>query len=781
MQRFFARLQPKCLTSKRSFSIVGIMNIKKENFLNTVRRAGEAGAEFRDLMHFFGVNKGQRSAFLAFVDRLVADGSVLRLKGNRLKAATSADLVTGRLTVHRDGFGFVIPDGDGEDIFIPARYLRESLHGDRVEVRVVSQKVDGKREGRIVRTLERGLKRLVGSYREERDGGVVVAADLRIAQEVRIPRDRAAGARDGQTVVAEITAYPAAGQPARGKVAEVLGWPEEPETEFLTVVRKHDLPYEFPSEVLTAAARVPQAVSASDLEGRVDLRHEPTVTIDGETARDFDDAVAVEREERGRIRLRVSIADVSHYVTPGSPLDVEALLRGTSVYFPGRCIPMLPEALSNEICSLNPGVDRLTMTAELRFDPAGQLEDARFYPSVIRSSARLTYTEVRKILVDKDEETLTARAELVPHLKVMEELALRLTARRRQRGSIDFDLPEPEIVLDLQGETLAIVRAERNLAHRIIEEFMLAANEAVASHIEKQELPSLYRVHEPPEPAKLEDFREFIREFGVEFRITEDGVAPGEFQRLLDAVEGKPEERLINQVLLRSMKQARYAAENLGHFGLAAPCYTHFTSPIRRYPDLEVHRILKGALAGTLKGREVERLAAVLPEIADQGSKRERAAMEAEREIVTLKKLQFMRDKVGEEFDGFITGVTPHGFFVELVDLFVEGMVHVSALPPDLYRFEEKRHLLAGERTRTSYRLGDRVRVLVANVSLTRREIDFVPAGTDAATLAFRAEPEEYPRIPVKGKPVRGQREVKKGKPQAHGRHGKGGGPRRRR
>jgi ribonuclease R len=759
------------------------MKIKKESFLNAVRRAGEAGAEFRDLMRFFGVNKGQRHDFLAYVDRLAADGSVVRLKGNRLKAATPAYLITGRLTVHRDGFGFVVPDGDGDDIFIPARYLRESLHGDRVEARVVAVKIDGKREGRVVRTLERGMKRLVGSYREEREGARVVADDPRIAQEILIPRDVTGGAQDGQTVVAEITAYPAEGRRARGRIAEVLGWPEEPETEFLSIVRKHDLPCEFPQEVLAAAALVPQAVSAADLAGRVDLRGEPTVTIDGETAKDFDDAVSVQREERGRISLRVSIADVSHYVAPGSALDVEALRRGTSVYFPGRCIPMLPEALSNEICSLNPGVDRLTMTAELRIDPAGRVEEASFYPSVIRSAARLTYTEVRKVLVDKDAETLAARAELVPQLRVMEELALRLMARRRERGSIDFDLPEPEIVLDLQGETRAIVRAERNLAHRIIEEFMLAANEAVAGHVETLGIPSLYRVHEPPEMTKLEDFREFVREFGFEFRLAENGVASGEFQRLLLAVEGKPEERLINQVLLRSMKQARYAAENMGHFGLAAPCYTHFTSPIRRYPDLEVHRILRGVLAGTLRGKRVEQLEAVLPEIADQASKRERVAMEAEREIVTLKKLQFMRDKVGEEYDGFVTGVTPHGFFVELVDLFVEGMVHVSALPPDFYRFEEKRHLLAGERTRTSYRLGDRVRVRVANVSLTRREIDFVPAGVDMATVAAVAEQQAYPRIPVKGKPIRreraGNREKPQGKGRGKGRGGKGAGPRR--
>jgi ribonuclease R len=451
------------------------------------------------------------------------------------------------------------------------------------------------------------------------------------------------------------------------------------------------------------------------------------------------------------IRLWVSIADVSHYVRPGSPLELEAYQRGTSVYFPDRCIPMLPEELSNGICSLNPDSDRLTVTAEMLIGKEGEVIEASFYPSVIHSSARLTYTAVKKVLVDNDPQLTGTYAGLVADLRVMEKLALRLMKKRRKRGSIDFDLPEPEIVLDLQGETLAIVRAERNLAHRIIEEFMLAANECVASFIETRDFPSLYRVHEPPDLVKLNDFRDFIFNFGYEFRIVDDKVPPGEFQRLLEQAEGKAEERMINEVMLRCMKQARYSAENLGHFGLAASCYTHFTSPIRRYPDLVVHRILKGVISGRLKEREKERLLAALPDVAVHSSRRERVAMEAEREIVTLKKMQFMQDKVGEEYDGFITGVIVHGFFVELAEMFVEGMVHVSSLPRDYYNYVEKQHALVAERTHQVFRIGDRVRVRVANVSLEKKQIDFAWVKT-SLDVAEYSESEEYPRIPVKGK-----------------------------
>ncbi|HEY5513783.1 MAG TPA: ribonuclease R, partial [Geomonas sp.] len=544
-----------------------------------------------------------------------------------------------------------------------------------------------------------------------------------------------------------------------GRITEVLGNANDPEVEVLTVIKKYDLPHIFGEDVLAEAARQPQQVDPEAGAGRTDLRGRLTVTIDGETARDFDDAVSVAREGE-RIRLWVSIADVSHYVREGSSLDTEAYLRGTSVYFPDRCIPMLPEALSNGICSLNPVVDRLTMTAEMLFDAGGAMVDSSFYTSVIRSAARLTYTTVKRILADRDAEVLAAHVALIPDLEVMEELSTRLNGRRRGRGSIDFDLPEPQIILDLQGETTDIIRAERNLAHRIIEEFMLAANEAVASFLEGTPVPSLYRVHENPDPLKLRDLAEFVLSFGYELKVAEDDkVSPAALQRLLAEVEGKPEERLINEVLLRCMKQARYSAENLGHFGLAAPSYTHFTSPIRRYPDLVVHRILKRVLSGRLSGQDRDHLEARLPETALHTSRRERIAMEAEREMVDLKKMQFMRDKLGEEYDGFITGVAPFGLFVELVDLFVEGMIPVATLPADYYVHLEKEHALVGENSRVRYRIADRIRVKVAGVNEARKQVEFALAGIlEQRPSAKAAGGESYPRVPVKGKRPKGKR-----------------------
>ncbi|RII25181.1 MAG: ribonuclease R [Geobacter sp.] len=752
------------------------MAINREKILGLFRDNPGAFRPFRDLMQLLGVTKGQRAKFKAYLDRMVERGELVRQQGNRYGVAVASHGITGRLSVHRDGYGFVTPDDGGEDLFIPARYLREAMHGDLVEAMAAPRGRGGKREGRLMRIVERVHTTIVGRFLTTGDHGVVIPDDQRVTRELIIPPRAESDAKSGQMVVARIINYPTDRSGPTARIVEVLGSSDDPEVEVLTIIRKHDLPYQFPEDVVAEARAVADVVGTDDIAGRVDLREFPTVTIDGETARDFDDAVSVSREGGGKIRLRVSIADVAHYVRAGSALDGEAYLRGTSVYFPDRCIPMLPEELSNGICSLNPQVDRLTLTAEIVFDRSGLPVSTAFYPSIIRSAARLTYTQVKGVLVDKDQELRKQYAHLLDDLTLMEELSLRLTARRRQRGSIDFDLPEPQIVLDLQGQTEAIIKAERNLAHRIIEEFMLAANEAVATHLESQGIPSLYRVHESPDQEKLRDFRDFVFNFGYQLRLGEETVSPAELQKLLDQAEGKPEERMINEVLLRCMKQARYSDENLGHFGLAAPCYTHFTSPIRRYPDLVVHRILKGAIAKTLRKQDLERLAETLPETASHTSKRERVAMEAEREIVELKKVQFMADKVGDEFDGIISGVTSFGLFIELVELFVEGMVHISTLPHDFYRYIEKQHSLVGERSRTTYRIGDQVRVRVASVSMERKQIEFVLAGTESvqSTVKGNGNREEYPRIPVKGKRPR----VKKA--GGSGEKGGSGGRRRR-
>ena len=471
---------------------------------------------------------------------------------------------------------------------------------------------------------------------------------------------------------------------------------------------------------------MPDQVQEDELADRVDLRDMTTVTIDGETAKDFDDAVAVRREQGGKIRLWVSIADVGHYVQEGSLIDREAYERGTSVYFPGQCIPMLPEHLSNGICSLNPQVERLTMTAEMLFDRQGERLESRFYPSVIRSRARLTYTEVSAIIEKDDGQVKAAYPHVVDDLQIMKELAERLMSMRRRRGSLDFDLPEAEIILDLRGRIEDIVRSERNLAHRLIEEFMLAANEAVARYVSDREAPLLYRIHEAPDPEKLQELREFARNFGHDLRLQDSQVRPGQLQELLSEVEGQAEERLINQVLLRAMQQARYSPENAGHFGLAAENYCHFTSPIRRYPDLIVHRILREVILHEgLPARRRQELEQMLPQAGEDTSARERRAMEAEREIVTLKKCQFMVERVGEEFEGFISGVQSFGLFVELKDMFVEGLVHISTLEDDFYHYEEEQYRLIGENSRRIFQVGDSVKVKVDNVSLERLEIDF--------------------------------------------------------
>ncbi len=739
------------------------MKVRKDTLLKLLRTRSGEPVPFRELVLVMGVDRKSREQFRTLLDQCVEDGTVLKFKGNSYALPNKTVEIVGKLSVHPDGYGFVVPDGDEEDIFIPARFLRANLHGDRVAVSIIQRGRNGKREGRIVRILERGNARVVGRFVSGRGYSHVVPDDLRLPREIRVSNRAIPPVQDGQVVMVEITAYPTSTRGPEGRIIEVLGWPDDPEVEVMTIVRKFDLPSVFPADVLVGARSISQTVAEADIEGRADLRGLLTVTIDGETARDFDDAVSIRREDGERIRLWVSIADVSHYVKPDSVLDGEAFRRSTSVYFPDRCLPMLPEELSNGICSLNPLVDRLALTAEMLFNKSGALLEKGVYPSVIRSDARLTYTTVRKILVDADREAVEAHQPLVGDLRIMEELAQRLMARRHQRGSIDFDLPEPEIILDLQGQTEAIIRAERNLAHRIIEEFMLAANEAVATFLEDRRIPSLYRVHEPPDLVKLSDFREFVHSFGYVVRMDGEKIEPGELQHLLEQAAGKPEERMINEVLLRCMKQARYSAENLGHFGLASPCYTHFTSPIRRYPDLVVHRIVKRALTGRIKEEEKERFAATLPGIAVHTSSRERIAMEAEREIVTLKKVQFMRNRVGEEFNGYITGVSPYGFYVELIELFVEGMVHISTLGRDYYHYLEKQHALVGERTKEVFRIGDRIRVRVAAVSTEKKQIDFVVAGTEVVRPVRAESPdmEYYPRIPIKGKrPVGGKKET---------------------
>jgi ribonuclease R len=743
------------------------MNVAKKQILAFLKQQDQS-VHFAGLLRAFGGRHVKRD-LKNMLDDMADDGELIRHKGNSYSLPGKVTSVRGRISVHRDGYGFVTPEGGGEDVFVPAKSLKGALHGDLVEASAMPSRMGGKKlDGQVLKVLERSTSRIVGRFEETRRGAIVIAEDQRLNLAVVIPASGRGAAQDGHQVVAELTAYPVGGRPAEGRIIEVLGWPDDPEVEVQSVIRRFDLPHLFSADVLAQAEGIADTVSDDDLQGRVDLRAMPTVTIDGETARDFDDAVSL-RREGDNFRLWVSIADVSHYVKKDSPLDREAYLRGTSVYFPDRCIPMLPERLSNGICSLNPHVDRLTMTAEMLFDRTGTMLDSSFYSSVIKSTARLTYTIVKEIIVDNDPERADKFRPVAPMLMEMKELALILMAMRKKRGSIDFDLPEPQIIIGLTGQTEGIIRAERNLAHQLIEEFMLAANEAVARHITERAIPFLYRVHENPDPAKLHTFQEFVYGFGYEFKLEDDKVKPSELQRLLAQAEGKPEERMINYALLRCMRQARYAADNLGHFGLASDCYCHFTSPIRRYPDLVVHRILRASLAlppsaepggdgrktSGKVSRQLELATERLGEVAEHTSKRERVAMEAERDVVEMKKLQYMQQHVGEQFDGYIAGVTAFGLFVELKELFVEGLVHISMLSDDMYSHAEKQHALIGRRSSRIYRIGDEVRITVASVSPATRRIEFVLVSGTAAVAGGHAvtyQAEEYPRIPLRGK-----------------------------
>jgi len=674
----------------------------------------------REILRRLGLEKEQRQKAREYLRDLVDEGKVVRIRGNRYGLPSKMNLIVGRVKAHPDGYGFVIPETEGEeDIFISSRNLKEAMHGDRVVARIESIRKKGK-EGSVIRILERKTRKVVGKFMRAKNYSYIIPEDERILQEVFIPEGETKKARPNQIVVAEITQYPTERARPEGRITHILGYPDDPEVEPQIIIHKYDLPYRFTSAALKEAQNLPPASSSHETKGRIDLRGIPTFTIDGENARDFDDAVSIERERDGGVKLYVSISDVSHYVREETTLDNEAYLRGTSVYFPDRAIPMFPTELSNEICCLHPRVDRLTLTAELRYDENGERRGVQFYPSVIRSNERLTYTLVRKILVDGDSELKRKFKHLLPSLELMADLCQKLRRRRTERGAIDFDLPEPEVILNLQGEAEDIIRAERNLAHQIIEEFMIAANEAVAHFMEEKGFPFIYRIHEPPKKEAIDEFRRFISHLGYKMKKDSDH-SPKEFQRVLSDIRGRPEERVVNQILLRSMKWAKYSAKNLGHFGLASDGYTHFTSPIRRYPDLIVHRLLKRVLSE----KDVKIPEELLANKADHLSERERVAMEAEREILNRYRVRFMKDKTGEEFEGIISGVAAFGFFVELKDIFVDGLVRMTSLHDDYYQYHEKRYCLVGERTHKTFRIGDEVRVRVDRVDVERRHIDF--------------------------------------------------------
>jgi ribonuclease R len=714
---------------------------QKDQVIQFIRSVKTNGFAFRDIVRVLDLDSDDRRSLQRFLDELDSEEVIHRVKRGRYSLPARENLVAGVLSCHRDGYGFVIPDNRAkykEDIFIPARNMEDALHEDRVLVKVVRKKYPAKRvfrgrrvhteeekeriEGVVVRVLERKRSSIVGRYYAHPRFPYIVPLDARVIHDIRIPYQASMGAEDGQIVAATLTIPPGRNQMPQGKITSILGWPEDPGIEYKIVEHKFGLPVDFSAEALREAEKLPDHVRKEDCAGREDLRNEPTVTIDGETARDFDDAVSLKKLASGNYLLGVHIADVSHYVRENTAIDTDAYSRGTSVYFPDRAIPMLPPTLSSGICSLKPGVDRLVLSAIMEVDPKGKVLGRRFVEGVVRSRERMTYTSVARILSDRHSAERVQYADLIPLFETMEELCLILAKKRYRRGAVDFDLPEAEIQFDEGGKVVSVVPAERNIAHRIIEEFMLLANECVAEKLTSSGGPALYRVHEKPDSQKVEEFSEFALSLGYRLEKHDGEYRPRDFQKFVMQLEGKIEQRFLVYLMLRSFMQARYSEQNLGHFGLATTEYTHFTSPIRRYPDLLIHRLLKQCMKKDIASMGQEQIFERLPEIARHTSSRERIADEAEREIEKIKKVQFMADKLGEEFEAIVFSASRQGFFVELLDHFVEGFVPLSTLVDDNYLYKEKTHSFVGERRRRRFQLGSRIRVRLdsANRETTR-------------------------------------------------------------
>ena len=814
--------------------------------LDKIDRQPKKVAGFKQLVRELGVHGHERQELNQRLEELVERGELVEVPGDRyaIPQAAGRNLVLGRLSMHRDGYGFVIPEAAevkqrlSGDIFVPAIAIGTAMHGDRVLVEMGAIR-DGRAEGRVVRVAGRAHPTVVGTFHYGTRFNYVTPIDEKITQEIAIPRGmerpkpaaedaeskkqkgkaihrvlgqearRTTEFEDLENVVVdvEITDWPSPTQNPRGRVVEILGYEDDFGVDVEIIIRKFHLPHRFPAEVLEETQNIEDIISHGELRRRRDYRSLPIVTIDGETARDFDDAVCVRRLPGGNYELQVHIADVAHYVTDGSALDREARLRGTSVYFPDRAVPMLPVELSTDICSLRPDVDRLVMSCAMEIDHQGEIVSYELHEGVIRSAERMTYTSVNLVL-EGDNAVRERYARLAGSFELMRELALILNRKRGRRGSIDFDLPEPVIEFDEEGMMRGVTRSERNIAHRIIEEFMLSANECVASYLEHKGVPSLYRIHEKPDPKKVFEFETIAASFGYSLGVgalpvrrmemraerrarhgtgrpahvievpEEVHITPRMYQKLTEKIAGKPEERILSYLMLRSLKQARYSEENVGHFALAAPTYTHFTSPIRRYPDLIVHRILKEVLsvehgrgvpahsqtpspwskrnadARVARSTQAQKTAALgravarpgpssadrgrpqddthwviseeeLHDIAEESSQSERRADDAERELIEWKKIKFMRERVGDEFDALIVSVTRFGFFVELIDMFIEGLVPIGTLTGDRYTYRENTKQIIGERTRKKYSLGDRVKVVLDRIDRLQRKLQF--------------------------------------------------------
>lgn len=700
-------------------------NLRK-TLLQFIREKAYNPLNAKELAFIFDIHKSEFPMFLNMLEEMEEEGLLFKTKKKKYGPPVKMNMEVGKLTVHQKGFGFVLPDdADQEDVFIPPSSMQDAMHGDRVVARITKVSEDGKkREGEIIKVLERSITQVVGTYESGKGFGFVVPDNKKMNKDIYIPRRLTNGAKTGSKVVCEITVWPKKGRNPEGKVKEIIGRQGDPGVDIVSIIKDKGIRQEFPTKVLLEADSIEDSIPESEIKNRLDLRGKTIFTIDGADAKDLDDAVSIEKLENGNYSLGVHIADVTHYVTENSKLDKEAFKRATSVYLTDRVIPMLPKNLSNGVCSLHPNVDRLTLSVFMEIDPSGKVVNHQIKKTVINSVERLIYTDISDILEKSDEELSNKYAHIMKELKMMENLAKALTKKREARGAIDFDFPEAKIVLDDKGFPVDIYKYDRRIANRIIEEFMLICNETVAEHFFWLEAPFVYRVHENPSAEKIEEFNKFLAAFGYRIKGDLSEVHPNALKELLDQVKGKKEELVVSTLMLRSLKQAKYSPACDGHFGLAAKYYSHFTSPIRRYPDLQIHRIMKEYLDGKVNAERLKKLKAAVEATSNQSSDQERVAEDAERQVDSLKKAEYMSKRIGNIYDGVISGVTSFGIFVEL-DNTIEGRIHLSTLSDDYYIFDSEKYILVGEHTRNIFRIGDPVKVKVESVSIPLKEIEF--------------------------------------------------------
>ncbi|MBE5927013.1 MAG: ribonuclease R [Lachnospiraceae bacterium] len=695
---------------------------RKQIILDIINDEHYVPMKVKELAILLNVPREDRDELVEVLDALVAEGKIgISKKGKYSKM--SSLILTGVFEGNSRGFGFVRIEGEGEDVFIPGSATAGAIHGDTVQVVIRDGREGRRREGEVVKILAHELTDVVGTFQKGKGFGFVVPDNTKMGKDIFIPEEKTKGAVTGHKVVVHITDYGSKNKKPEGNIKEIIGHVNDPGTDIMSIVKGFGLPTDFPEDVMKQVSEIPSEVESKDFAGRLDIRDWQMVTIDGEDAKDLDDAISIIKNG-DKYKLGVHIADVTHYVTENSPLDKEALKRGTSVYLVDRVIPMLPHKLSNGICSLNAGVDRLALSCIMDIDAKGNIIGHKIAETVLRIDRRMSYTSVKKILVDNDEKEIEEYKELIPMFKLMEELSTILRERRMKRGAIDFEFPESKIILDEKGVPQDIIPYKRNVATKIIEDFMLAANETIAEDFFWQELPFVYRTHDTPDPEKIMKLGMFINNFGYAIKMTQEDIHPKELQKLIDKVEGTPEEALISRITLRSMKQAKYTTSSTGHFGLATKYYCHFTSPIRRYPDLQIHRIIKENLRGGLTDKRIKHYERILNGVAEQSSMMERRADEAERDTDKLKMVEYMEKHHGEIFEGVVSSITNWGMYVELPNT-VEGMVRITNIKDDYYYYDEEHYELVGETTKRTFKLGQKMKVVVAGTDRLLRQIDF--------------------------------------------------------